>query len=252
VSHEIVFEFCVRLAAGLACMIVATSIRTVGASFFRTLTLTVLGLSVLALLSGPEWLSPGAALALGSAVLAFVAFAAWTLGRPAFGHTAAWLLLASIGGCLVWQQVSAPQVPWPDKTLGLTRAASSAVLMGSMVAAMLLGHSYLIAPTMSIEPLQRMVGWLVGAIAVRAAVAGVSHIPSLRTAGTSVVGDSSDALWWEMVCARWLIGIVGPAVIAWMVWQTARIRSTQSATGILYAGVILVFFGELLGQLLRI
>jgi hypothetical protein len=36
-----------------------------------------------------------------------------------------------------------------------------------------------------------------------------------------------------------------------MVWQTARIRATQSATGILYAGVILTFFGELISQLLN-
>jgi hypothetical protein len=53
-----------------------------------------------------------------------------------------------------------------------------------------------------------------------------------------------------MLGGRILIGLVGPAIIAWMVWQTARIRSTQSATGILYAGVVLAFLGELLGQLL--
>jgi hypothetical protein len=35
-----------------------------------------------------------------------------------------------------------------------------------------------------------------------------------------------------------------------MAWQTARIRSTQSATGILYVAVIFCFLGELTGQLL--
>ena len=36
-----------------------------------------------------------------------------------------------------------------------------------------------------------------------------------------------------------------------MAWRTARIRSTQSATGILYVVVIFCFLGELTSQLLR-
>jgi hypothetical protein len=34
-----------------------------------------------------------------------------------------------------------------------------------------------------------------------------------------------------------------------MVWQTARIRSTQSATGILYVGVVFTLLGELCDQI---
>ena len=49
---------------------------------------------------------------------------------------------------------------------------------------------------------------------------------------------------------RWGIGLVGPFVLAIMAWQTARIRSTQSATGILYVVVILTFLGELVSQVL--
>jgi hypothetical protein len=55
-----------------------------------------------------------------------------------------------------------------------------------------------------------------------------------------------------IIAARWIIGLVGPAILAWMVWQTARIRATQSATGILYAAVIMVFLGELLGELIGV
>ena len=42
-----------------------------------------------------------------------------------------------------------------------------------------------------------------------------------------------------------------PLALTWMAWQAARIRSTQSATGILYVVVLLSFLGELTGQLLR-
>jgi hypothetical protein len=51
---------------------------------------------------------------------------------------------------------------------------------------------------------------------------------------------------------RWLIGLVGPLVLGWMAWEAVRIRSTQSATGILYVVVILSFLGELTSQLLRV
>jgi hypothetical protein len=56
------------------------------------------------------------------------------------------------------------------------------------------------------------------------------------------------ALWLPV---RWLVGFVIPAVLCWLAYQTARIRSTQSATGILYVVVIVCFLGELTGQLLR-
>ena len=50
---------------------------------------------------------------------------------------------------------------------------------------------------------------------------------------------------------RWLLGLIAPLVLGWMAWETARIRSTQSATGILYVVVIVCFLGELMSQLLR-
>ena len=49
---------------------------------------------------------------------------------------------------------------------------------------------------------------------------------------------------------RWLSGLAGVLVVAWLTWQTLKIPNTQSATGILYAGVILAFIGELTSQLL--
>ncbi len=47
-----------------------------------------------------------------------------------------------------------------------------------------------------------------------------------------------------------LLGLILPALLTWMAWETARIRSTQSATGILYVVTIIVFLGELLSMLL--
>ena len=49
-----------------------------------------------------------------------------------------------------------------------------------------------------------------------------------------------------------LFGLLGPAAFAFMVHETARIRSTQSATGILYIAVIFVMYGELLARYLAV
>jgi hypothetical protein len=50
---------------------------------------------------------------------------------------------------------------------------------------------------------------------------------------------------------RWLVGLLGPAFFGVLAYRTAKIRSTQSATGILYVVVILVFLGELNALLLQ-
>ncbi len=46
------------------------------------------------------------------------------------------------------------------------------------------------------------------------------------------------------------VGFVGPLVATVLAWKTVQIRSTQSATGILYIAMTLVLFGELTGLIL--
>ena len=51
---------------------------------------------------------------------------------------------------------------------------------------------------------------------------------------------------------RLLFGIAGPLSLIGFVWKTVEIRSTQSATGILYVQLFLVMSGELLATYLRV
>jgi hypothetical protein len=53
-----------------------------------------------------------------------------------------------------------------------------------------------------------------------------------------------------LLSVRWALGLIAPLVLGWLAYETARIRSTQSATGILYVVVIVTFLGELTSQLL--
>ncbi len=54
------------------------------------------------------------------------------------------------------------------------------------------------------------------------------------------------------VWMRLLFGLAGPLSLIWFIWKTVEIRSTQSATGILYVQLFLVLAGELLAKYLRV
>ena len=53
------------------------------------------------------------------------------------------------------------------------------------------------------------------------------------------------------VWARIPVGLLIPAVLAWMTLVTVRMEKTQPATGILYAMCVLVYMGELMGKMLE-
>jgi hypothetical protein len=112
---------------------------------------------------------------------------------------------------------------------------------------MLMGHAYLVMPTMSMTPLLRLLATLAAALLARMAVAGVEWWS--WTAGPTRVTLEADKVLW--LTLRWGVGFFGPLVLAWMAWQAARIRSTQSATGILYVVVIFCFIGEITDLLLQ-
>ncbi len=236
-------DFGVRLAFGLATLLLATSWRTVPLPFFRTHCQVILGLLVLAVLdaSRSAGLSASVGILIASALLAYAATVSWGLGLPRIARpatllialgTAAWLTLVS--------RATAPGL-WAFNTA--SRLASG-FLLGATLTAMLLGHHYLTAPTMSIDPLKRFVrfmGWGLGA-------RGLIALLGLSLAHSGLGGldpssfDSSSPLFLLM---RWGMGFAGPVLATILAWKTVQIRSTQSATGILYVAMTLLLFGEL-------
>ena len=162
-----------------------------------------------------------------------------------------WLSAASGLVTLAAQAVAAPSsVP-----LALTIASfvTSAALLGSSFTAMLLGHWYLVLPSMDVSLLQSIVkfhlgstlarGLAVGAVAWAASAAWDSLLaPSFRSYVFSIDG----IFFWQ----RLLFGLIGPVVLAYMTWETAKLRSTQSATGILYVDLFMVIVGELVAKYL--
>jgi hypothetical protein len=235
--------FCLRLAAGLIAWLVILDPKPIPPRFFRVHHLTALGLLAVAGFFLRD-LAPGVltvALIAGMA-LTFAGAVVWHLDQAPAGTVINLLAALALLCCLMLANVlmSAGHVHTIDDF-------ASAALLGSATTAMLLGHSYLISPAMTIAPLLRMLAALGAALVIRIVLAcwGLSQ----WTAGQPLANLETENLLW--LSARWLLGLLAPLVLGWMAWESARIRSTQSATGILYVVVIVCFLGELTSLLLR-
>src|ERR1051325_162928 len=114
---------------------------------------------------------------------------------------------------------------------------------------MILGHWYLVIPSLQVRHLQSIVKLHVASTIVRSLVVGLAVALAIEVwrpvAGpafgrylTSVAG----VFFWQRV----LFGLAGPVALSYLTWETAKIRSTQSATGILYVDFFTVVVGEAL------
>jgi hypothetical protein len=234
-------DFAIRLACGMAMLLLIAPWRIIPPAFFRTHCQVMLGLLVLAALDlahdGVHGTVPACAIA--AAALAFVASVVWGLGLPRVGAPLTALIVGVCGGVLVgvsWRS------SWELAALNATGRLASSFLMGATLTAMLLGHYYLTAPTMSIAPLKRFVRCMAWGLGMRVLLAGLGWI-FWYTGMTNVPSNGGPSALFLMI--RWGMGVLGPLLATVLAWKTVEIRSTQSATGILYIAMTLVLFGEL-------
>ena len=239
--------FALRLALGMIACLLLLPASIINPRFYRTHFLTALALTGIALMWVRDSLGwPLLSVFCVAMVLAFVGSLVWGLEGTPGGRVFIVLTTLSLAGGLIGLEVSPDDHP-PFLPLLLGDLTSSA-LLGSALTAMLLGHSYLISPSMSLTPLIRMLAAL--ALATVARLGVDAYALGAWTSVHSLVSLKGEDLVF-LLPLRWLVGFLAPLGLVWMAWQTARIRSTQSATGILYVAVIFCFLGELTGQLLR-
>jgi hypothetical protein len=123
----------------------------------------------------------------------------------------------------------------------------AALVSGSALAGMLLGHWYLVAPNLSFRPLRRAIDIVFAAVAIQAAVI----VLVILTAGSTVRGEllwSGDAVpFWLLVVGS---GIVFTTGVALLTRHFARIRANQPATAMLYVLIISVVMGVVPAHLL--
>ena len=129
-----------------------------------------------------------------------------------------------------------------------------ATALGSVLLAMILAHWYLIQPRMPVAPLNRVLALFIATEALEALllVAVVWIHWGDWAAGEGGIFRAlvlGDALF---VAVRATLGVAAPLGLGWMTWKTVQIRSIQSATGILYAAIVFVLFGEVISLFLQL
>lgn len=116
--------------------------------------------------------------------------------------------------------------------------------LGSALAGLSLGHWYLVAPSLSVTPLIRLTFLCLGAIVVQALLV-VAALLLEPGAVSRLFGE-----WALFFAVRVIFGLAVPFAAAIMVWRTARIRSLDSATGLMYVVAALVLAGEIAARTL--
>lgn len=247
-------QFTFRLIAGISFMWVVMPRKEVTCGFFRIQMMLVLGLSVLAgltvgrdavpLPAGDPMLSVASMRILcgAMAAVAYIGSVVWLLARRGPGNVCVFVvfLLAASGLCTT--VVSWEMLETSRGVIVLLSELSTAMILGSAMTGMLLGHWYLTAPTMSIKPLSLLTLWFGGAALLRLLVSGSTWV-----AYSPQIASTSELSW---LILRWVAGILGPLAVFAMTWRILKYRNTQSATGVLFVGVILTFLGELSALLL--
>lgn len=270
-------QFALRLTFGMGFMWLLMPRREVTAGFFKIQMRVVMGLCILAALSittvfmgdaaGSEFFSPTT-----SRVLCGLAAGAAYFGSVFWLYdwrrAGTWVMVpvALLAGAVLWAgyaiESAAPANDiyagepnltgmalsnWlsglrPELWLLPLSEFSSAALLGSTVVGMLLGHWYLTSPTMTIKPLSFLNNCVLASVILRLLV-------SLVGLGLVFPFVQSDThlIWLSL---RWIAGIAAPFLIWFLTWRILKYNNTQSATGVLFSGVIVTFIGEMTASLL--
>lgn len=119
---------------------------------------------------------------------------------------------------------------------------------GGVFAAMVLGHWYLVTPKLPEAPLVLIARLLLGVLAVQlglfvawSAFGAGAPGSDARPGFAVLVGPWALFAWLRLV-----VGLAFPIVVSWAAVQTARTRSMESATGLLYINVGTIAAGTIL------
>ncbi|MEO5939273.1 MAG: hypothetical protein ABIZ72_00155 [Candidatus Limnocylindrales bacterium] len=119
------------------------------------------------------------------------------------------------------------------------------IATGGVFAAMILGHWYLVTPKLPEAPLILISRILVGVVALQVVLFAVWAATGAGPGGggpfSVLVGP-----WAMFVWLRLIVGLIFPLIVSWAAVQTARSRSMESATGLLYINIGTIASGTIL------
>jgi len=116
---------------------------------------------------------------------------------------------------------------------------------GGVFAAMILGHWYLVTPRLSERPLVLFARLLTAVLALQVGLFVVWVAIGAGPGGVAPFAVLAGP-WALFVWLRLIVGLVFPLIVSWAAAQTARSRSMESATGLLYISVGTIAAGTIL------
>ena len=237
--------FLLELAAGISLLLLFFPHRVIGKGFFALHGF----IAVLGLLLAAAVRPPGLSRPLAGGALA--ALALYTLFCRIGRQSPARLLLAaaSAGELLLLRGVCGAL--GPDGTTWIFFGALlGALLFGIVLLTMNLGHWYLVSRSLPLQLLFRAAVAYVALCFARAAYLGaVAAWPPNPAGWDALTSLDREALFFLF---RVLWGICGPLALSYYIFRTAKIRSNQAATGLLYVALIFVLIGEILAAYLTV
>jgi protein NrfD len=255
---EVLFLFLAHLGIGISFVLVWVQ-REAGVKFFRFNAGTAALIIAIAFALRPDWQS-ASVLHTSAMAMLLVAEAALIVYWATVGR-----MLAKVRPLLLWTAVVCGAASVTLHAFDLSRGApglmplltvasflSSVALLGGSCGAMVLGHWYLVVPSLNVTHLQSIVKLHIGSMVVRIVVVATAVLMAIVTWEPGIpsferyIFSIDGIFFWQRV----LFGLAGPAVLSYLTWETAKIRSTQSATGILYVDFFTVIVGEVLAKYL--
>ena len=250
------------LALGTYAAVVMLARRTTATpGYLRFTTLCALGFGVLAWISDgalpasladspvvvdPAWDGPRRTALLLFTILVAAGLVVGRLGAagPRAASAIRWAALVAAAAALLFGALA-----WGDTPLGaaslLVQLAVVSAAIGGVFAAMILGHWYLVTPKLPEAPLILLARVLLVVVIVQV----VLFWAWIATgAGPADVAPFSSLTgpWALFVWLRLIVGLVFPLIVCWASVQTARSRSMESATGLLYINVGSIAAGTIL------
>jgi hypothetical protein len=176
----------------------------------------------------------------GLAVIGLVA-------RRAYPALAPGVEFAALGAAAV--TIAAGALGWGGGAIGaaalLIELAVLFAATGGVFAAMVLGHWYLVTPKLPEAPLILLARVLFAVIAIQVVLfvawVGVGAGPASAGPFSALTGPGALFVW-----LRLIVGLLFPLIVSWAAVQTARTRSMESATGLLYINVGTIAAGTIL------
>ena len=251
---ELLSQCVLTLALGSLLSLPFISVREIGRGFFTLWVAVVGALGLLGLVlrrsivGGALWID-GCATLLALSLGLLVVF--WIVLRVGYSRLATAALFASAlcGGFALremamtsWVSAHVPPT-MSGAALRVSSLLLSALAVGMVTVAMVLGHWYLVQPKLAVAPLRRCCDVLLGILLARLIVSGWG----VAASSYSILGRDEPIPWEALILTqRLLFGFGGALVLAVMIRKTVALRSTMSATGLLYIAILFVWVGEFL------